>query len=158
MPSRASSASSTITESLDASRGTPYIFGSTYPTPSRRHRSSSSLSGSYYPAVQGPRTSSRSRRPSFASSQRSQNLMPVASQPPEPKRDVSAHVTSSSRSHAHRSSFSQKRIPSPSVSKVPSDDSSRVDMESLMNENEVLRQRIRELELELSVQKDQSKS
>lgn len=55
--------------------------------------------------------------------------------------------------HGRRSSLSQ-RIPSGSSVET----TSQGDAESLVHENEVLKRRIRELELELSVQKSQALS
>ncbi|KAL4750368.1 hypothetical protein BDW72DRAFT_176068 [Aspergillus terricola var. indicus] len=148
--STASSASTTLNEPLDALHKSAYIAGSTYPTASRRNRSSSSLSASYFPVVQGPRTSGRSRRPSAASPP-SQSLISV-SQPQERKHDVSTHVPHGSCLYTRRGSFSQQRIPSgPNI--VHSDDITSRDIETLIHENDVLRQRIRALEHELSVQK-----
>ncbi|KAL4998065.1 hypothetical protein BDV10DRAFT_78919 [Aspergillus recurvatus] len=147
--STASSTSTTLNEPLDTLHGSTYIAGPTYSTASRRHRSSSSLSASYFPVVQGSRTSGRSRRPS-AVSPRSQSLISVISQPQERKRDVSVHVL-----YTRRSSFSRQRIPSGSKV-LHSDETTSRDMDSLIQENGVLRQRIRDLEHELRVQKHQA--
>ncbi|KAL4807186.1 hypothetical protein BDV18DRAFT_137097 [Aspergillus unguis] len=154
--STASSTSTTVNEPLDALHASPYIPGPIHPTASRRHRSSSSLSGSYFPVIQGSRTPGPSRRQSFASSNRSQSIISVTSQPQEMKRDMSAHVTPGSRLYPRRRSLSQQRIPSDSSGR--SDGTQQADVTSLMNENEALRRRIRDFELELSFQKNKSPS
>ncbi|KAL4944763.1 hypothetical protein BDV06DRAFT_186405 [Aspergillus oleicola] len=154
--STASSTSTTVNEPLDALRGSPYIPGPTYPTSSRQRRSSSSLSGSYFPVIQESRTNGRGRRPSIVSPQ-SQSLISVTSQPHERRRDASAHLTHSPRV-PRRSSLSQQRIPSGAglwlggsrLDEV----APRGEVESLLHENEELRRRIRTLELELRVQKN----
>ncbi|KAL2834291.1 hypothetical protein BDW59DRAFT_137656 [Aspergillus cavernicola] len=152
--STTSSTSATLNDPLDTLHISSYKPGLIYPTPSQRPRSSSSLSGSYFPVVQGSRAGGRSRRPSFASSQRSQSLVSVTSQPQERKRDPSVHVAHSLRFYSRRSSVSQ-RIPSGSgIGRLDETALSRKDVESLVHENEVLRRRIRDLELELSVQKN----
>lgn len=87
------------------------------------------------------------------SPERSQSLISVTSQHQERKRDASAHVSYGSRMHGRRSSLSQ-RIPSGSSVET----TSQGEVESLVQENEALRRRIRELELELSVQKSQTLS
>ncbi|KAL4871946.1 hypothetical protein BDV12DRAFT_163417 [Aspergillus spectabilis] len=153
--STASSTSTTVNESLDPLHGPLYIAGPIYPTASRRHRSSSSLSGSYFPVIQNSRHGGRSRRPSFATPQRSQSLISVNSQSQERKRDPSVYVTRNSRLYSRRSSVSQ-RIPSGSSVFRPDDTTVRDDVETLLHENETLRQRIQDLELELSVQKKQA--
>ncbi|KAL4778193.1 hypothetical protein BJX76DRAFT_343865 [Aspergillus varians] len=151
--STASSTSTTLNEPLDSYHGSsPYISGPIYPTASRRHRSSSSLSASYFPAIQGSRTSGRGRRPSLVSPERSQSLISVASRVQERKPDVSAHVTHGSRLYYRRDSLSHQRISS-GTSVFRSDEPSSRDVDSLVQENEALRRRIRDLELELSVQK-----
>ncbi|KAL4743732.1 hypothetical protein BDV11DRAFT_177248 [Aspergillus similis] len=150
--STASSTSTTLNEPLDALHKSAYIAGPTYPTASRRNRSSSSLSASYFPVVQGSRTSGRSRRPSAASPP-SQSLISVISQSQERKHDVSTDVPHGSHSYTRRSSFSQQQIPLGSNIGHSNDITSR-DIETLLHENEVLRQRIRALEHELSVQKN----
>ncbi|KAL4987304.1 hypothetical protein BDW68DRAFT_161494 [Aspergillus falconensis] len=150
--STASSTSTTLNEPLDPLHGSTYIAGPTYPTASRRHRSSS-LSASYFPVVQGSRTSGRSRRPS-AVSPRSQSLISVISQSQGRKRDVSVHDPHGSRLHTRRSSFSQQQAPS-GLKVLHSDETTSRDMDSLIQENEVLRQRIRDLEHDLRVQKHQ---
>ncbi|KAL4927646.1 uncharacterized protein BDV17DRAFT_121095 [Aspergillus undulatus] len=155
--STASSTSTTLND--DTLHGSPYMPGPIYPTTSRQHRSSSSLSGTYFPVIQESRTSGRSRRPSLVSpSPRSQSLISVTSQPQERRRDASAHMHSSR--FPRRSSLSQQRIPSGSGSGgFPLDEMApRGDVDSLLHENGVLRRRIRTLELELSVQKSQALS
>ncbi|KAL5343920.1 hypothetical protein BJX70DRAFT_393343 [Aspergillus crustosus] len=155
--STTSSTSTTVNDSLDSLHGPSYPAGSIYPTASRRHRSSSSLSGSYFPVIQNSRYGGRSRRPSFATPQRSQSLISVTSQHQERKRDPSAHVTHNSRFYSRRSSVSQ-RIPSGSSVFRADDTTVREDVDTLLHENEALRRRIRDLELELSVQKRQKDS
>ncbi|KAL6238713.1 hypothetical protein BDW75DRAFT_200797 [Aspergillus navahoensis] len=149
--STASSTSTTLNEPPETLHGSTYIAGPTHPTASRRHRSSSSLSASYFPVVQGPRTSGRSRRPS-AVSPRSQSLISVISQPQEGKRDVSVHAPHGSRLYTRRGSFSRQRIPSGSNA-LHLDETAARDVVSLIQENEVLRQRVRDLEHELKVHK-----
>ncbi|BCS18221.1 uncharacterized protein APUU_11049S [Aspergillus puulaauensis] len=151
--STASSTSTTLNEPLDALHGSPYIAGPIYPTASRRHRSSSNLSASFFPVIQGSRTNGRGRRPSLVSPERSQSLISVTSQHQERKRDASAHVSYGSRMRGRRSSLSQRM---PSGSSVET--TSQGDVESLVQENDALRRRIRDLELELSVQKSQALS
>ncbi|KAL4794780.1 hypothetical protein BDV19DRAFT_389918 [Aspergillus venezuelensis] len=157
--STASSTSTTLNESLDAFHGSPYIPGPVYPTASRKHRSSSSLSGSYFPVIQESRTNSRGRRPSIVSP-RSQSLISITSQPRERRRDASVHLTHSSRV-PRRSSLSQQRTPSGAGLGLGGsrldDITPRGDMESLLNETEELKRRIQALELELSVQESQER-
>ncbi|KAL3457357.1 hypothetical protein BJX64DRAFT_293231 [Aspergillus heterothallicus] len=150
--STTSSTSTSFNDSHDTLHGSTYISGPVYPTASRRHRSSSSLSASYFPVIQGSRANGRSRRPSLVSPQRSQSLISVTSQPHERKHDPSPHVANSSR--FRRSSISQQRALSGSAVFRSDEATSCGEMESLKNENEMLRQRIRDLEIELSVQKD----
>ncbi|KAJ0421813.1 hypothetical protein BJY00DRAFT_311826 [Aspergillus carlsbadensis] len=148
--STTSSTSTSFNDSHETLHGSAYISGPVYPTASRRHRSSSSLSASYFPVIQGSRANGRSRRPSLVSPQRSQSLISVTSQPHERKHDASSHVAHSAR--FRRSSVSQQRTLSGSSVLRSDQIASRGEMESLKNENEMLRQRIRDLELELSVQ------
>ncbi|KAL4880797.1 hypothetical protein BJY04DRAFT_70855 [Aspergillus karnatakaensis] len=153
--STTSSTSTTVNESFEPLIGPSYVAGPVYPTASRRHRSSSSLSGSYFPVIQNSRHGGRSRRPSFATPQRSQSLISVTSQIPERRREPSAHVTHNSRLYSRRSSVSQ-RIPS--HSSVRTDDTTAQDVDTLLHENEALRRRIRDLELELSIQKKEART
>ncbi|KAL2856560.1 hypothetical protein BJY01DRAFT_242613 [Aspergillus pseudoustus] len=150
--STTSSTSTSFNDTHDALHGSTFISGPVYPTASRRHRSSSSLSASYFPIIQGSRTSGRSRRPSLVSPQRSQSLISVTSQTHDRKPDPSSHVAHSSR--FRRSSVSQQRALSGSAAFRPDEAASRGEMESLKTENEMLRRRIRDLEVELSVQKN----
>ncbi|KAL4965639.1 uncharacterized protein BDV14DRAFT_172426 [Aspergillus stella-maris] len=156
--STASSTSTTLNEPLDAFHSSPYIPGPIYPTASRQHRSSSSLSGSYFPVIQESRKNGRGRPPSIVSP--SQSLISITSQPQERRRDASAHLTHSSRV-PRRSSLSQQRVPSGAGLGLGSsrldDMTPRGDVESLLNENEELRRRIQALELELSVKKTQER-
>ncbi|KAL2815379.1 hypothetical protein BJX63DRAFT_167153 [Aspergillus granulosus] len=149
--STTSSTSTSFNDSHDTLYGSAYISGPVYPTASRRHRSSSSLSASYFPVIQGSRANGRSRRPSLVSPQRSQSLVSVPLQPHEPKHDSSSHVAHSSR--FRRSSVSQQRALSGPTIFRSDETTSRGEMESLKNENEMLRRRIQDLELELSIQK-----
>ncbi|CEL01273.1 hypothetical protein ASPCAL00861 [Aspergillus calidoustus] len=152
--STTSSTSTSFNDSHETLYGSTYISGPVYPTASRRHRSSSSLSASYFPVIQGSRASGRSRRPSLVSPQRSQSLISVTSQPHERRHDPSSHVAHSAR--FRRSSLSQQRaLSGPAVLRAD-EIASRVEMESLKNENEILRRRIRDLELELNVQNNSS--
>ncbi|KAL2872426.1 uncharacterized protein BJX67DRAFT_6698 [Aspergillus lucknowensis] len=145
-----SSTSTTLNDSLDALHGSPHIAGPIYPTASRRHRSSSSLSASYFPVIQSSRINGRSRRPSVVSPQQSQSLTCVASQPQERKQDSSAQDTHSSRLYSHRSPASQQRTLSGSSTFRPEETISiREELEALKDENDVLRRRIRDLELQL---------
>ncbi|KAL2800346.1 hypothetical protein BJX66DRAFT_184838 [Aspergillus keveii] len=152
--STTSSTSTSFNDSHETLLGSTYISGPVYPTASRRHRSSSSLSASYFPVIQGSRVNGRSRRPSLVSPQRSQSLISVTSQPHERKHDPSSHVAHSAR--FRRSSVSQQRALSGPAALRPDEIASRGEMESLKNENELLRRRIRDLELELGVQKNSS--
>ncbi|KAL3475796.1 hypothetical protein BJX99DRAFT_228957 [Aspergillus californicus] len=151
--STASSTSTSLNDTLDTLHGSSYMTPSTSSTASRRHRSSSSLSGSYFPVIQGSRTGGRSRRPSFPSSQRSQSLASVASQPPERKRDPSAPHIYNSRLFFRRSSVSQRTPSGSGVSRSDEVAVPRKELESMVQENEALLRRIRDLELELSAQK-----
>ncbi|KAL4914723.1 hypothetical protein BDW62DRAFT_204350 [Aspergillus aurantiobrunneus] len=159
--STASSTSTTLNEPLDTIHGSPHLTGPIYPTASRRHRSSSSLSASYFPVFLGSRTNGRGRRPSLVSPERSQSLLSETSQPQAGKRDTSAHVAHKSHLYSHRNSVSQQRIPSgSSVSRSDETSPSRGNLESVLHENEVLRRRVqdlerhaRDLELEISAQK-----
>ncbi|GES57952.1 hypothetical protein ATEIFO6365_0004002800 [Aspergillus terreus] len=114
----------------------------------RRHRSSSSLSASYIPAIQESRTgsvtgiapsrdaclpsprptdaarSTRSRAPSFTSPRQPDPGSPL---------DISG-------AYPHRSSLSQQRSRTASITRPE-------ELESIKRENEMLRRRVRELEL-----------
>ncbi|KAL4956159.1 hypothetical protein BDW69DRAFT_159187 [Aspergillus filifer] len=157
--STASSTSTTLNEPLDAFHSSPYIPGPVYPTASRQHRSSSNLSGSYFPVIQESRTNGRGRRPSIVSP-RSRSLISVTSQPQEQRRDASAHLAHGS-CVPRRSSLSQQRIQSGAGLGLGGsrldEMTTRGDVESLLNENEELRRRIQTLEFEMSAQKSQKR-
>ncbi|EAU34886.1 predicted protein [Aspergillus terreus NIH2624] len=119
-----------------------------HPATTRRHRSSSSLSASYIPAIQESRTgsvtgiapsrdaclpsprstdaarSTRSRAPSFTSPRQPDPGSPL---------DISG-------AYPHRSSLSQQRSRTASITRPE-------ELESIKRENEMLRRRVRELEL-----------
>ncbi|OOF96518.1 hypothetical protein ASPCADRAFT_206696 [Aspergillus carbonarius ITEM 5010] len=165
--STASSTSTTLNDSVDALHASSYINNSAHPTASRRHRSSSSLSSSYIPAVQGSRAGSvsgiapardtylpsarpdpsrpgRSRESSLTSPRHSEGALPtLGSFHQTQSADQLPHHTAS---YPHRSSLSQK---TPVVGSTPRHDEislQRGEVEMLKRENEMLRRRVRELE------------
>ncbi|PYI05832.1 hypothetical protein BO78DRAFT_419156 [Aspergillus sclerotiicarbonarius CBS 121057] len=173
--STASSTSTTLNDSVDALHASPYVINTAHPTASRRHRSSSSLSSSYIPAVQGSRAGSvsgiapardtylpsarpdpsrpgRSRESSLTSPRQSEGALPTLgsfhqTQPADPL----PHHTAS---YPHRSSLSQK---TPIIGSTRHDEVThqRGEVESLKRENEMLRRRVRELESAVTKLQDQ---
>lgn len=157
--STTSSTSATLNDPVDGLHSSSYLNASAYPTASRRHRSSSSLSASYIPAVQGSRTGSgagiaplrdiplssrpgRSREPSLTSLRQSEGappLFPTASAQ-QPQVDQFSNHTS------HRNSLSQQRSRTTSVSRPDEVARQRGELEALKRENEGLRRRVRDLE------------
>ncbi|KKK12384.1 hypothetical protein P175DRAFT_0561217 [Aspergillus ochraceoroseus IBT 24754] len=160
--STTSSTSATFNDALDALHGSSFVPGPIYPTVSRRHRSSSSLSSSYFPVIQGSRTSSvsgitpsretwraqdssrasRSREPSFTSHQKSERLF--STPPPQLQKqiDPSATLTYSPRLCPHCSSLSQQRRASGSGAPRPDEGlSQRGEIEAIKRENEMMRGR-----------------
>ncbi|RAL11668.1 uncharacterized protein BO97DRAFT_406042 [Aspergillus homomorphus CBS 101889] len=162
--STTSSTSTTLNDHMETLHTSPYLINSMVPTTSRRHRSSSSLSSSYIPAVQGSRTGSgfgiapsretqlpstrsdpvrsgRSREPSLTSRQSdaslSQHHIPSADQ-----------LSPSLGGYSHRNSLIPQR-PSPGnpLSRHEELLVQREEVDSLKRENENLRRRVRELEL-----------
>ncbi|GKZ40429.1 hypothetical protein AbraIFM66951_000193 [Aspergillus brasiliensis] len=171
--STASSTSATLNDSVDALHTSPYIISSAHPTSSRRHRSSSSLSSSYIPAVQGSRAGSvsgiaparetylpstrpdpsrpgRSRESSLTSHRQSEGALPSI---PGSHHQTQAtdHLSHHAVSYPHRSSLSQQKTPhSSSTSRHEEVLQQRGEVESLKRENEMLRRRVRELESAIS--------
>ncbi|KAI9372098.1 hypothetical protein BJX61DRAFT_467006 [Aspergillus egyptiacus] len=144
--STASPTPTAINDPLDALQGQSYLSGPIYPTASRRHRSSSSLSAAYFPVVHGSRTGGRSRQPSTASTQRSHSVVSPTSKSQERKQDPSVHVANSPQLYSRRGSVSQRTVSGSSVGRSDETVLPR-ELESLAHENEILRRRIRELEL-----------
>ncbi|KAE8380681.1 hypothetical protein BDV26DRAFT_256802 [Aspergillus bertholletiae] len=166
--STTSSTSTTLNDPSDTLQASSYFSSSTNPTASRRHRSSSSLSSSYIPAVQGSRAGSgagitpardiplsssrpgRSREPSLTSSRQPEGMLPLfpASVPQSQSDQISNYVTGS-HPYSHRNSLSQQRSRTTSVSRPDEMARQRGELEILKRENEGLRRRVRDLELVL---------
>ncbi|PYH47594.1 uncharacterized protein BP01DRAFT_421877 [Aspergillus saccharolyticus JOP 1030-1] len=160
--STTSSTSTTLNDPMDSLHNSQYSINPTVPTTSRRHRSSSSLSSSYIPAVQGSRTGSgfgiapsretqlpqtrtdsarsgRSREPSLTSRQSdtasSQLHIPASDQ-----------LSPSLGSYPHRNSLPQQRSPVIPPSRHEELHAQREEVDLLKRENETLRRRVQELE------------
>ncbi|KAL4888943.1 hypothetical protein BDV59DRAFT_187575 [Aspergillus ambiguus] len=150
--STTSSASTTVNDSVE------YLANPTHPVTTRRHRSSSSLSSSYIPAIQESRTGSvtgiapsrdaclpspratdpsRSRAPSLTSARQPDPVSPV---------DLGSQ-NGGSHAYPHRSSLSQQRSRTTSVTRPEDLAQHRAELETVKRENEMLRRRVRELEL-----------
>ncbi|KAA8650522.1 uncharacterized protein ATNIH1004_003209 [Aspergillus tanneri] len=170
--STASSASTSFNDPMDTLYS-PYLINTAHPTASRRHRSSSSLSSSYVPAVQGSRTGSvtgiapsrdvsvtsprpgdsmrsgRSREPSLTSPRPSDgalSLPPSSQQIPYQSIDQLSHPPGAP-SNAHRSSLSQQQSRTFSSTSRPDEIAhQRAELELIRRENEAFRRRVRELE------------
>ncbi|PYH89658.1 hypothetical protein BO71DRAFT_413186 [Aspergillus ellipticus CBS 707.79] len=175
--STTSSTSTTLNDSVDALHTSPYIINSTHPTASRRHRSSSSLSSSYIPAVQGSRAGSVSgiapareaylptARPDPSRTGRSRESSLTS--PRQPEAALSASVPHHQTQHVdqpsyqtpgqpHRSSLSQQKTPmSSSMSRYDEVAYHRGEVDSLKRENELLRRRVRDLEHAVTKLKEQ---
>ncbi|RAL03413.1 uncharacterized protein BO80DRAFT_422879 [Aspergillus ibericus CBS 121593] len=172
--STASSTSTTLNDSVDALHASPYIINTAHPTASRRHRSSSSLSSSYIPAVQGSRAGSvsgiapardtyipsarpdpsrpgRSRESSLTSPRQSEGALPTLGSIHQNQPTDQLHHTAS---YPHRSSVSHK-TPISSSTRHDEVAHQRGEVESLKRENEMLRRRIRELESTVTKLQDQ---
>ena len=156
MASTTSSTSTTPNESVDALHSSPYFNNFNI---SKRHRSSSSLSSSYIPAVQESRAGNisgiapsrdsglplsrpgRSRQQSLNSVQRSEVASP----------SLSSSLQQGDH-FPHRSSLSQSQqgVP-PAVVKSRLEETAlyRGELETTKRENETLRQQVRDLELAL---------
>ncbi|KAK1148690.1 hypothetical protein N8T08_008575 [Aspergillus melleus] len=174
--STTSSASTSFNDSsVDALHTSSHFINTVHPTASRRHRSSSSLSSSYVPAVQGSRTGSvagiapsrdvglasprpgdpmrpgRSREPSLTSPRPSEGVLSSFSQSssqylPHQSLDQSSHFPNAP-THAHRSSLSQQRSRTASITSRPDEIAhQRAELEVIRRENDALRRRVRELE------------
>lgn len=171
--STTSSASTTLNDPLDAYHSSPYLVSSAHPTVSRRHRSSSSLSSSYVPVVQGSRTGngtaiarsretslslpsarpndfSRSARALSITSRQSDQVLPSLAaliQPqPQQQGDNVPNVPGPNQ-NARQRSFSPQQVPA--VGNPPRQEvlAQRGELEAIKRENEALRRRIRDLEL-----------
>ncbi|GIJ98707.1 hypothetical protein Aspvir_000826 [Aspergillus viridinutans] len=172
--STASSTSTTLNDPLDAYHSSPYLVSSAHPTASRRHRSSSSLSSSYVPVVQGSRTGNgtaiaRSREPSLSlpsarpndlsrsaralsiTSRQPDQVLPslaalIQPQPQQQGDNVSSNVPGP-HPNARQRSFSPQQVPA--VGNPPRQEvlAQRGELEAIKRENEALRRRIRDLEL-----------
>ncbi|PWY73711.1 hypothetical protein BO70DRAFT_398933 [Aspergillus heteromorphus CBS 117.55] len=179
--STASSTSTTLNDAVDTHHASPYIISSTHPTASRRHRSSSSLSSSYIPAVQGSRAGSvsgiapareaylptarpdpsrtgRSRESSLTSPGQSEAALSASAPHHQTQQvDQQSHPTAG---QPHRTSLSQQKTPmSGSISRHDEIAYHRGEVDSLKRENEMLRRRVRELELSVTnLQKQESGS
>ncbi|KAE8365924.1 hypothetical protein BDV27DRAFT_156475 [Aspergillus caelatus] len=165
--STTSSTSTTFNDQSDAPQASSYL-SSTHPTASRRHRSSSSLSSSYIPAVQGSRTGSgagiipsrdvplsssrpgRSRESSFTSPRQSEGTLPLSpASAQQSQSDPFSNYVSGSHPYPHRNSLSQQRSRTTSISRPDEIARQRAELEILKRENEGLRRRVRDLELVL---------
>ncbi|KAE8148049.1 hypothetical protein BDV25DRAFT_159118 [Aspergillus avenaceus] len=154
--STASSTSTTLNDPTDVLHGSSAAV-------SRRHRSSSSLSSSYIPAVQGSRAGSgsgitpsrdvplsssipgRSREPSLTSSRPDGTVSPFSTPALQQQIDgLPSHVTGP---YSHRSSLSQQRSRTTSISRPDEIAYQRGELEGLKRENEGLRRRVKDLEL-----------
>ncbi|RHZ56217.1 uncharacterized protein CDV56_107710 [Aspergillus thermomutatus] len=171
--STTSSTSTTLNDSLDAYHSSPYLISSAHPTASRRHRSSSSLSSSYVPVVQGSRTGngsaiarsretslslpssrpndlSRSARAPSITSRPSDQVLPSLAALIRPQPQQGENVPNNApgpRPNARQRSFSPQQVPAvgnPPRQEVPAQ---RGELEAIKRENEALRRRIRDLEL-----------
>ncbi|PLB48082.1 hypothetical protein P170DRAFT_476729 [Aspergillus steynii IBT 23096] len=181
--STTSSASTSFNDPVDALHTSPHLINTAHPTASRRHRSSSSLSSSYVPAVQGSRAGSvagiapsrevglasprpgdpmrpgRSREPSLTSSRPSEGVLssfsPSSSQHlPYQSLDQSSHFPNAP-THGHRSSLSQQRSRTTSTASRPDEIAhQRAELEVIRRENDALRRRVRELESTLKKQRE----
>ncbi|KAE8134972.1 hypothetical protein BDV38DRAFT_146073 [Aspergillus pseudotamarii] len=166
--STTSSTSTTFNDQSDALQASSYLSSSTHPTASRRHRSSSSLSSSYIPAVQGSRIGSgagiipsrdvplsssrpgRSREPSFTSPRQSEGTLPLSpASAQQSQSDPFSNYVSGSHPYPHRNSLSQQRSRTTSISRPDEITRQRGELEILKRENEGLRRRVRDLELVL---------
>ncbi|KAF7174841.1 hypothetical protein CNMCM7691_003527 [Aspergillus felis] len=172
--STASSTSTTLNDPLDAYHNSPYLVSSAHPTASRRHRSSSSLSSSYVPVVQGSRTGNgtaiaRSREPSLSlpsarpndlsrsaralsiTSRQLDQVLPSLAALIQPQSQQQGDNVSSNvpgpHPNARQRSFSPQQVPA--VGNPPRQEvlAQRGELEVIKRENEALRRRIRDLEL-----------
>ena len=151
--STASSTSTTLNDSADLLHSPPYLHNS---TPLGRHRSSSSLSSSYIPAVQESRAGitttrdtglpfprpTRSRQQSVNSVQHSGMTSPSLPSSLHQQGDHFPHRISLSQSQ-------QGASPTNATFRLEETAHSRAEFESTKQENEALRRRVRELELAL---------
>ncbi|BCS03548.1 uncharacterized protein AKAW2_70426S [Aspergillus luchuensis] len=171
--STASSTSTTLNDSVDGLHASPYVISTAHPTSSRRHRSSSSLSSSYIPAVQGSRAGSvsgiaparetylpstrpdpsrpgRSRESSLTSHRQSEGALP-STPGSHHQTQPTDHAAHHAGSYPHRSSLSQQKTPSiSSTSRHEEVLQQRGEVDSLKRENEMLRRRVRDLESVIS--------
>ncbi|RAH47042.1 uncharacterized protein BO95DRAFT_430636 [Aspergillus brunneoviolaceus CBS 621.78] len=169
--STTSSTSTTLNDPMDSLHASQYAISSTVPTTSRRHRSSSSLSSSYIPAVQGSRTGSgfgiapsretqlpstrtdsgRSREPSLTSRQSdaalSQHHLPSTDQ-----------LSPSIGGFPYRNSITQQKSPVIPPSRHEELLAQREEVDMLKRENETLRRRVRELELIVRNSREQERA
>lgn len=171
--STTSSTSTTLNDPLDGYHSTPYLVSSAHPTASRRHRSSSSLSSSYVPVVQGSRTGNgpaiaRSREPSLSfpsarpndlskparalstTSRLPDQVLPslaalIQPQPQQQGENVPSNVPGSQ--NARQRSFSPQQVPASGNPPRQEILVQRGELEAMKRENEALRRRIRDLEL-----------
>ncbi|GAT24309.1 similar to An16g05010 [Aspergillus luchuensis] len=157
----------------DGLHASPYVISTAHPTSSRRHRSSSSLSSSYIPAVQGSRAGSvsgiaparetylpstrpdpsrpgRSRESSLTSHRQSEGALP-STPGSHHQTQPTDHAAHHAGSYPHRSSLSQQKTPSiSSTSRHEEVLQQRGEVDSLKRENEMLRRRVRDLESVIS--------
>lgn len=146
--STTSSTSTTFNDLIDTLHSSPYL--------GTRHRSSSSLSSSYIPAVQESRAgnigigAARENSLSFSRPGRSrqQSFNSV-----QPSGSASPSLSSSLQQGDHfprRGSVSHPHVTSPTaMSRLEETVQYRGEFESIKRENETLRQRVRDLELAL---------
>ncbi|PKY02847.1 hypothetical protein P168DRAFT_291954 [Aspergillus campestris IBT 28561] len=176
--STASSASAAPNDPIDTHHTSPYLGTPATPA-SRRHRSSSSLSSSYIPAVQGSRTGSisgiapsrdtglpsqrpgehsrsgRSREPSFTSPRPLEGASASLSSSGQQMESLPHHASGPHAPYSHRSSLSQQRSPAASISRHEEVVHQRGEWESLKRDNDILRRRVRELEQTLKNLREQ---
>ncbi|EAL93299.2 uncharacterized protein AFUA_2G10050 [Aspergillus fumigatus Af293] len=171
--STTSSTSTTLNDCLDGYHSTPYLISSAHLTASRRHRSSSSLSSSYVPVVQGSRTGNgpaiaRSREPSLSfpsarpndlskparalstTSRQPDQVLPslaalIQPQPQQQGENVPSNVPGPQNSRQR--SFSPQQVPPSGNPPRQEILVQRGELEAMKRENEALRRRIRDLEL-----------
>lgn len=130
----------------------PYAANS---APLGRHRSSSSLSSSYIPAVQESRagiTNSRDTGLPFSRPVRSRQQSLNSAQHPEAKSPALSSSLHQGDSFPHRVSLSQSQrgaSPTNATSRLEETAHSRAELESTKRENEALRRQVRDLELAL---------
>ncbi|KAL2003646.1 hypothetical protein VTN02DRAFT_2909 [Thermoascus thermophilus] len=179
--STASSTSTNLNDPIDSIHGSHHVSG-VHPTSSRRHRSSSNLSSSF-PGISGSTAGSvtgiapsrdsglppsrpsgdyprigRSREPSFTSTRQSGTSSPSLSSSFQQRGDHFPH----SMGHSHRLSLgtggaaenNPRSMSSSATARYEEAAYHRAELESIKRENEMLRRRVRELEITLKTYRE----